>query len=273
MTPGLSTSTGATARTHTEFDTSATGALAPEPHLRRRPGRPHRHGHGHRQGRRQRLQDVQRPRRQRRARRSRCRPSNDLSVNEGSTHTYSYTITDPGTDTVDHVTTELRRQRHQGHRRRNTNAGGCFDCTFPDGDATSIVSARAPPTPTATPATPTRRPSTSHNVAPTVTLSAANDLSVNEGSTHTYSYTISDPGQDTVASVAVDCGANGTPGRDRDPQRHLGLVRLHVPRRPDSSTVSVNATDSDGDAGNTDTQDVTVNNVAPTVDPDRRSHA
>ena len=33
------------------------------------------------------------------------------------------------------------------------------------------------------------------NVAPTVTLAAGNDLSVNEGTTqHTYNYTVTDPG-------------------------------------------------------------------------------
>ena len=48
------------------------------------------------------------------------------------------------------------------------------------------------------------------NVAPTVTLDAGNDLSVSEGSAHTYSYTISDPGADTVSAVTTSCGANGT---------------------------------------------------------------
>ena len=37
------------------------------------------------------------------------------------------------------------------------------------------------------------------NVAPTVTLAAGNDLSVDEGSQHTYSFTTSDPGADTFA--------------------------------------------------------------------------
>src|SRR5207244_3060170 len=46
------------------------------------------------------------------------------------------------------------------------------------------------------------------NTAPTVTLSAANSLSVNEGSTQTYNYSISDPDGDTIASVNTSCGAN-----------------------------------------------------------------
>ena len=48
------------------------------------------------------------------------------------------------------------------------------------------------------------------NVAPTVTLSATNDLSVDEGTSHTYSFTSSDPGEDDFALLATDCGANGT---------------------------------------------------------------
>src|SRR5205814_919480 len=41
-----------------------------------------------------------------------------------------------------------------------------------------------------------------NNVAPTVTFSAANDTTVNEGTTHTYNYSISDPSNDTVSSVS-----------------------------------------------------------------------
>ena len=37
-----------------------------------------------------------------------------------------------------------------------------------------------------------------NNVAPTVTLNAGNDQTVNEGTTHTYTYSISDPGSDAV---------------------------------------------------------------------------
>ena len=48
------------------------------------------------------------------------------------------------------------------------------------------------------------------NVAPTVTLSAGNDLSVNEGTQHTYAFTVTDPGDDTFTVVSVSCGANGT---------------------------------------------------------------
>ena len=67
------------------------------------------------------------------------------------------------------------------------------------------------------------------NVAPTLTLDTGNDLSVDEGSTHTYSYTITDPGVDTVDHVTTDCGTNGVEGH-RNEHGHERLVRVHVPR-------------------------------------------
>jgi PKD domain len=189
--------------------------------------------------------------------------ANDLSVNEGQTRTYSYTISDPGQDTIDHVTTSCGANGTKG-TETNTNAGGSFQCTFPDGDATSTVSASATDSDLDTGNLATQSVAI-HNVAPTVTL-GANDLSVNEGSTHTYSYTISDPGSDTVSSVSTSCGTAGTkvPGSDTN-TNSAGSFQCKFPDGPDSSTVSANATDSDGATGNTSTQTVTVNNVAPTV--------
>ena len=89
------------------------------------------------------------------------------------------------------------------------------------------------------------------NIAPTVALAAANDLSVNEGSTHTYGYTISDPGADDVSSVSVSCGSAGTLVGTPTNSNTSGLVPVHVPRRARHSTVSVIATDSDTATGNT----------------------
>src|SRR5207248_1347999 len=105
-----------------------------------------------------------------------------------------------------------------------------------------------------------------NNIAPTVTLSASNDQSVNEGSSHTYSYTISDPGQDSVQSVTTSCGAKGTKVAFSDTNTDSsGSFGCSFPDGDASSTVSVQATDSDGDAGNTDSQSVTIHNVAPSI--------
>src|SRR5207247_1655965 len=104
---------------------------------------------------------------------------------------------------------------------------------------------------------------TVNNVAPTVTFTSA-PASANEGQTKTYTYSISDPGHDTVTSVATSCGGNGTESNDShtDTSGHFDCT---FPDGPNSSTVSAAATDSDGATGAADTQIVTVNNVAPTV--------
>ena len=60
---------------------------------------------------------------------------------------------------------------------------------FADGPASSVVSASATDSDNDTGAEDSQTVQVA-NVAPTVALAAGNDLSVNEGSTHTYSYTI-----------------------------------------------------------------------------------
>ena len=106
------------------------------------------------------------------------------------------------------------------------------------------------------------------NVAPTVTLDAGNDLSVNEGSTeHTYSYTISDPGTDTVSArwrrPAAPTAARSpvrTPTRTRPARssaRSLMGPRARWCRPPRPIPIAR--------PGNLATQSVAVANVAPTV--------
>ena len=60
-------------------------------------------------------------------------------ADEGETKTYTYTITDPGQDTV-RRRDELRCERHQ---RCDTAAANYSTCTFPDGPASSIVKVTA----------------------------------------------------------------------------------------------------------------------------------
>ena len=76
---------------------------------------------------------------------------------------------------------------------------------------------------------------TVNNVAPTVTLSAANDLSVDEGSQPHLQLHHERSGRRTTSPCSsTDCGANGTPGRpghlQHDHRRRQ--LRLLVPRRP-----------------------------------------
>src|SRR5207247_2600889 len=122
--------------------------------------------------------------------------NNDQSVNEGSTvHNYSYSISDPGQHTDDHVTTTGGDDGVKG-TESNSDASRSFHCTFPDGDATSTPSVSATDSDHETGNTASQDV-TIHNVAPTVTLATTNDLTVDEGSTHTYSFMVTDPGNDT----------------------------------------------------------------------------
>ncbi len=189
---------------------------------------------------------------------------NDLDVAEGSTTTYTFSIFDPGDDTVTAVTVDCGANGDPATNVTFTDTTGSFDCTFPDGDALSTISASATDSDGDTGAADTQAV-TINNVAPTVTLSALNDLDVAEGSTTTYTFSIFDPGDDTVTAVTVDCGANGDPATNVTFTDTTGSFDCTFPDGDALSTISASATDSDGDTGAADTQVVTINNVAPTV--------
>src|SRR5947207_9695102 len=89
----------------------------------------------------------------------------------------------------------------------NTNTSGSFECTFPDGDASSTVSAQATDSDGDAGNIATQDVAIA-NVAPTAAFTSAPG-SANEGQTKHYTYSICDPGQDTVSSVATSCGDNG----------------------------------------------------------------
>jgi uncharacterized repeat protein (TIGR01451 family) len=192
---------------------------------------------------------------------------NALDVNEGSTHTYSYTISDPGQDTITSVATSCGANGTKSNAS-NTNTAGSFDCTFPDGDSGSTVSAQATDSDTDTGNLATQTV-TIHNVAPIVTLSATNDLSVDEGTTHAYSYTVGDPGQDTftVDATYPKCGLHGTLVGTPTTTATGGSFQCNFPDGPNSSTVAIKVTDSDGasDSASQAVQVVAIANVAPSV--------
>ena len=72
--------------------------------------------------------------------------SGDDEVNEGTTHTYTFTVTDPGTDTFTVNTPDYPDCGTGGDyvdgTLSTTASGGSFDCTFPDGPATTDVKIR-----------------------------------------------------------------------------------------------------------------------------------
>ena len=91
---------------------------------------------------------------------------------------------------------------------------------------------------------------------------AGNPTTVNESGTaeRVYSYTIFDPGDDTVDSVDVSCGSGTlvTTGPNAPTNTDTtGSFACIFDDGPDDTSVSAAATDDDGDTGATATQAVT----------------
>jgi hypothetical protein len=103
-----------------------------------------------------------------------------------------------------------------------------------------------------------------HNVVPTVTLDAGNTYTWSESTTaeRSFSFSATDPGADTL-SITVDCGL----GDYVMGSQTATSFRCVFPDGPvaDSSEVSVSADDGDG-GSDTANAEITINNVAPTVE-------
>jgi hypothetical protein len=188
------------------------------------------------------------------------RASNDLSVNEGSQHTYAFDVADDDADAYTVVAVSCGTNGSQVGLTSVGSGGGSFVCSFPDGPAGSTVSAQVKDSSDAVSNSATQAVTVA-NVAPVVTLTGAS--SADEGSTTTYTYTVTDVGQDAAAtSVTESCGANGI--RTNTPA--VNSFDCTFPDGPASSTVSVTANDGDP-TNNTGSDAITVGvaNVAPVV--------
>ena len=199
--PGRQTAARGTLRTTPSTRSTATAAsTAASPTARA--ARP-RQRDGHRRRRRLRLRHRSRHGQQRRPgrRRDRRRP-----VNEGSTHTYSYTTTDPGSDTFSTrrptAATGSGPARHLQHRHRRRQ----LRVQFADDAEPARLERRPSPTPTARPDSDTigrhgrqRRPDRHPQ--------RADDLGQRGLDAHLQLHT-SDPGADTF-TPATDCGCDG----------------------------------------------------------------
>ena len=104
---------------------------------------------------------------------------------------------------------------------------------------------------------------TVHNVAPTLTISGAAD--VNEGALYTLNLSSTDPGTDTITSWTINWG-DGIEVVTGNPSS----VTHTYADGANSYTISATATDEDGTFAAGNTVAVTVNNVAPTLDDQRR---
>ena len=188
---------------------------------------------------------------------------NDLSVDESglTEHEYSYSISDPGSDDVDSVSTSCGANGDKVlGSDTNTNSSGSFKCIFPDGSSTtsSTVSASATDSDSDTGNTDTQSVSVA-NVAPTAHLSGPTN--VDEGSTHTYSFTVTDPGLDTFTvntPAYPDCGTGGNyVAGSLTTNLGGGSFDCTFPDGPTTTDVKIRVTDSDG-ASDTDTENVVV---------------
>ena len=146
-----------------------------------------------------------------------------------------------------------------------TGSLGTTSHTYADGPATRTVTVTVTDKDTRQ-STRTTFTVTVANVAPTVAFWPAR-LTVNEGAAeHTYSYTITDPGDDTVSSSRPAAAPTASRSAGSDPTAtSRGSFNCTFPDGPASSTVTVQATDLDNAAGNTASRPVTVANVKPTV--------
>ena len=187
--------------------------------------------------------------------------ANDLTVNEGSTHTYAFSVADddPG-DTFNVVSVSCGAKGAQSGSTSTTASGGSFDCTFPDGPSTSSVSVQVKDSDNANSNTDSQ-PVDIANVKPTITVLLA-PLTANEGQTKTYTYSVSDPGADTI-TVTESCGLNGTQQAE-SPAVDNSFVCL-FPDGPNSSTIKITANDEDPGAATEATRDVDIANVKPTI--------
>ena len=187
------------------------------------------------------------------------------TANEGDTRTYDFAITDPDVGQTFAFVTGFPDCGTGGSLGANSiNAAlktGTFQCSFPDGPANPTVRVQVQDS-FSTPATSNIATVAVvvSNVAPTVVLSGP--TSANEGETKTYTYTITDPGDDPNPTVTESCGSNGT----KIDTAAVNSFDCTFPDGPASSTVLVSA--DDGDASNnvgSDSKVVTVVNVAPTA--------
>src|ERR671924_63843 len=164
--------------------------------------------------------------------------SGDFSdVDEGTTRTYTYTVTDPGADSP-----SVTESCGGGAAYISDATANSFKCKFLDGPGSSTVNATADDGDASNNIGDDPHTVTIKNVAPSVVRSG--DFSdVDEGTTRTYTYTVTDPGADSP-SVTESCGGGAAYISDAT----ANTFKCKFLDGPGSSTV--NATADDGDASN-----------------------
>jgi hypothetical protein len=183
--------------------------------------------------------------------------SGDSTASEGQTKTYTYSVSDPGNDPSPTITESCGANG----TRTDTPAVNSFDCTFPDGPASSTVMVSA------NDGDDTGSASinvTVQNLDPTVELSAGNASSFGESATleRTFNYSASDPaGAADPLTATISCGTGGSYVGGSDTGSSF---KCKFPDGPASPTVSISVNDGDGGT-DSDSQNVTVQNLDPTA--------
>jgi hypothetical protein len=180
-------------------------------------------------------------------------------VDEGVTRTYTYTVAD--VDSTNPIVTESCTGDASYIADGTANS---FKCQFLDGPGSGIVTIEADDGSSINNVGSDTHQVTVNNVAPTVVISGA--TSVDEGSAEVaYSFTVSDPGQDGFTVTGdPSCGTGGAyVPASLGTTATGGSFKCTFPDGPASPLLSI--TVNDGDDAGSDTHQVTVNNVAPTV--------
>jgi hypothetical protein len=185
--------------------------------------------------------------------------SGDTSAYEGDTKTYSITESDPDVgDTLSNSWSITGNAEIV-----DSNTGTSVSVHFTDGPSPVTLQAEVNDGNTHI---VTKSLSISEmNVAPSVTLSSSNGSSFDESATaqQTFSYSISDPGDDHVSSVTTSCGSGDKVTASFTDT--AGSFKCMFLDGPASTQISAAATDDDGDLGSAATANVTVNNVPPSI--------
>jgi len=195
------------------------------------------------------------------------------TADEGDTKTYSYTITDPGTDdTFDFATGYPTCGLHGDLVGTPLIGAGSFQCSFPDGPNTTDVKIKVQDDDGGVSTADSEHVEiiavVIANVAPTVT--AASDQSSDEGELKSFSLgSFSDPGTDSPWAVDVNWGdssSHTTFDETATGAASAQTIAPHSHTYDDNGvyTVAVKVTDKNG-AFDSKTFTVTVANVAPTA--------
>ena len=193
------------------------------------------------------------------------------SANEGDTKSYAFSITDP--DSTSWSFAAGFPSCGAGGTLSGTPSidsaarTGTFDCRFPNGPATSTVSAQV-----------SDGQNTSQeldqavaiaNVAPSVSFTSA-PATAFEGETKTFAFAVSDPGTSDTYSGTPDCGAHGSYvagslAVSGSSGSQTGTFQCSFAAGPASTTASIAFTDSNGATSAPATASVTVQDAPLTA--------